>query len=182
MQERRQKNRAVFLDRDGVINRAFIREGKSYPPAELDEVEILPNVASALSRLKLAGFLLIVVTNQPDVATGKTARHVVDQINSHLTNILPIDEFFVCYHSDSDVCDCRKPMPGLLISAAKKHQIDLKSSFMIGDRWRDVEAGEAAGCKTFFLNYGYREKQPDYPDFIVSSVADAAEIILGEFS
>jgi len=174
--------RAVFLDRDGVINRAFVRDGKSYPPSTLEEVEILPNVASALSRLKLAGFLLIVVTNQPDVATGKTAKHEVDQINNHLTKMLPIDVFCVCYHSDSDACSCRKPMPGLLIAAAKKHQIDLKASFMVGDRWRDVEAGGAAGCKTFFLNYGYREKQPDYPDFIVSSLAGAAEIILEEFS
>lgn len=174
--------RAVFLDRDGVINRAFVRDGKAYPPSNLDEVEILPNVALALSRLKLAGFLLIVVTNQPDVATGKTAKYVVDQINNHLAKMLPIDEFWVCYHIDSDACDCRKPMPGLLIAAAKKHQIDLKASFMVGDRWRDVEAGGAAGCKTFFLNYGYREKQPDYPDFIVSSLAGATEIILGEFS
>lgn len=174
--------RAVFLDRDGVINRAFVRDGKSYPPASLDEVEILPQVKSALNNLKNAGYLLIVVTNQPDVATGKTSKLVVDQINRYLTNSLPIDDFRTCYHDDKDGCQCRKPLPGLLFDASIKYQINLNHSFMIGDRWRDIEAGAAAGCKTFFINYGYQEKQPDYPDFIVSSLAEAAEIIIGEFS
>jgi D-glycero-D-manno-heptose 1,7-bisphosphate phosphatase len=174
--------RAVFLDRDGVINRAFVREGRSYPPASLAEVEILPQVKLALNNLKTAGYLLIVITNQPDVATGKTSKLVVDQINSYLANSLPIDEFRTCYHEDKDGCQCRKPLPGSLLDAATKHQIDLKASFMVGDRWRDIEAGAAAGCKTFFINYGYQEKQPDFPDFIVSSLAEVAEIIIGEFS
>lgn len=174
--------RAVFLDRDGVINRAFVREGRSYPPASLDEVEILPKVKLALNDLKTAGYLLIVVTNQPDVATGKTSKLVVDQINNHLGNSLPIDEFRTCYHDDKDDCHCRKPLPGSFLDAAREHQIDLNHSFMVGDRWRDIEAGTAAGCKTFFINYGYQEKQPDFPDFIVSSLAEAAEIIIGEFS
>jgi D-glycero-D-manno-heptose 1,7-bisphosphate phosphatase len=173
--------RAVFLDRDGVINRAIVRNGKSFPPGSLDEVEILPQVKLALNNLKTAGYLLIVVTNQPDVATGKTSQLVVDQINSYLANSLPIDEFRTCYHDDKDRCQCRKPLPGSLLDAAIEHRIDLNHSFMIGDRWKDIEAGAAAGCKTFFINYGYQEKQPDYPDFIVSSLAEAAEIIIGEF-
>lgn len=173
---------AVFLDRDGVLNRAIVQNGKPYPPASLDEVEILPQVKSALIDLSSAGYLLIVVTNQPDVASGKTSKLVVDQINLHLKNSLPIDEFRTCYHEDRDGCECRKPKPGSLFDAAKKHGVDLKKSFMIGDRWRDVEAGQSAGCKTFFINYGYQEKQPDFPDFIVSSLAEAAEIIIGEFS
>ncbi len=170
------------MDRDGVINRAFVREGKSYPPASLEEVEILPQVQWALNNLKTTGYLLIVVTNQPDVATGKTSKLAVDEINSYLANSLPIDEFRTCYHDDKDGCHCRKPLPGALLDAAIAYQIDLKNSFMIGDRWKDIEAGAAAGCKTFFINYGYHEKQPDYPDFIVSSLAEAAEIIIGEFS
>ena len=174
-------SRAVFLDRDGVINRAFVREGKSYPPASLAEVEILPQVELALNNLKTAGYLLIVVTNQPDVATGKTSKLVVEQINHYLGKSLPIDEFRTCYHDDKDRCQCRKPLPGALFDAAIEYHIDLKRSFMIGDRWKDIEAGRAAGCKTFFINYGYQEKQPDYPDFIVASLAEAAEIIIGEF-
>jgi D-glycero-D-manno-heptose 1,7-bisphosphate phosphatase len=174
--------RAVFLDRDGVINRTFVCEGKPYPPACLSEVEILPKVKLALNNLRAAGYLLIVVTNQPDVATGKTPKFVVDQINKFLSDSLPIDDFRTCYHEDKDGCKCRKPLPGLLFEAAKYHQVDLKGSFMIGDRWRDIEAGSVAGCKTFFINYGYQEKQPDFPNFIVSSLAQAAEIIIGEFS
>jgi D-glycero-D-manno-heptose 1,7-bisphosphate phosphatase len=173
---------AVFLDRDGVINRTFVRDGKPYPPACLSEVEILPKVKLALNNLKAAGYLLIVVTNQPDVATGKTPKFVVDQINKFLVDSLPIDEIRTCYHEDKDGCKCRKPFPGLLFDAAKDYQVNLKGSFMIGDRWRDIEAGSAAGCKTFFINYGYQEKQPDFPDFIVSSLAEAAQIIIGEFS
>jgi len=174
--------RAVFLDRDGVINRAFVLDGKSYPPALVSEVEILPHVDFALNNLKKAGYLLIVITNQPDVATGKTARLVVDQINKFLKDSLPIDETYTCYHEDADNCNCRKPKPGSLFDAAQIYNIDLSKSFMIGDRWRDIEAGAAAGCKTFFINYGYQEKQPDFPDFIVSSLAEAAQIIIGEFS
>jgi D-glycero-D-manno-heptose 1,7-bisphosphate phosphatase len=174
--------RAVFLDRDGVINRAFVRDGRSYPPVSLDEVEILPQVELALNNLKEAGYLLIVVTNQPDVASGKVSKLVVDQINNLLVDSLPIDEIRTCFHDDKDRCQCRKPLPGLLISASRERQINLEASFMIGDRWRDIEAGQAAGCKTFFINYGYQEKQPDFPDFIVTSLADAAEIIIGEFS
>ena len=173
---------AVFLDRDGVIIRTFVRDGKPYPPACLSEVEILPKVKLALNNLKAAGYLLIVVTNQPDVATGKTPKFVVDQINKFLGDSLPIDEIRTCYHEDKDGCKCRKPFPGLLFDAAMDHQVNLKGSFMIGDRWRDIEAGSAAGCKTFFINYGYQEKQPDFPDFIVSSLAEAAQIIIGEFN
>jgi len=174
--------RAVFLDRDGVINRAFVRDGRSYPPVSLDEVEILPQVELALNNLKEAGYLLIVVTNQPDVASGKTSKLAVDRINNLLVDSLPIDEIRTCFHEDKDGCQCRKPLPGLLISASRERQISLEASFMIGDRWRDIEAGQAAGCKTFFINYGYQERQPDSPDFIVSSLAEAAEIIIGEFS
>ena len=174
--------RAVFLDRDGVLNRAFVREGKSYPPACLGEVEILPYVELAINNLKAAGYLLIVITNQPDVATGKTPRLVVEQINKFLGEALSIDEFRTCYHEGKDGCNCRKPRPGALLDAARKHQIDLSKSFMVGDRWSDIEAGAAVGCKTFFINYGYQEKQPYHPDFIVSSLAEAAKVIIGEFN
>jgi len=174
--------RAVFLDRDGVINRAIVRDGRPYPPDSLDDVEVLPHVKLALNNLKAAGYFLVVVTNQPDVATGKTPKLVVDQINKYLQDSLPIDDIRTCYHEDSDRCKCRKPSPGLLFDAARDNQVDLKGSFMVGDRWRDIEAGSTAGCKTFFINYGYQERQPDFPDFIVKSLAEAADIIIGEFN
>lgn len=170
--------RAVFLDRDGVINRAIVREGKPYPPAGLEELEILPGVGEALAQLKAAGFVLVVVSNQPDVARGATARETVEIINAKLAESLPVDDFRMCYHDGGNGCDCRKPRPGMLLAAARDHGIDLSASFMVGDRWRDVEAGQRAGCRTLFIDYAYDERQPEVCDYRVKSLADAAKIIL----
>jgi D-glycero-D-manno-heptose 1,7-bisphosphate phosphatase len=177
---RNEMNRAVFLDRDGVINRAVVKNGRPFPPATIKEVELLPEVKHSLGALSDAGYLLIVVTNQPDVARGVTPRHVVEEINRHLGKSLPITEFYTCYHDNDDDCDCRKPKPGALLTAARNHQIDLQNSYMIGDRWRDMEAGDRAGCKTIFVDYGYREKQPDTVSHRVTSTGEAAQIILEE--
>ena len=171
--------RAVFLDRDGVLNRALVRDGKPYPPASVAELEMLPGVGQALAALHEAGFLLIVVTNQPDVARGTTNREDVEAINAALGEALPLDEFRTCFHDSGDDCDCRKPKPGALLAAAAAHNIDLRKSFMVGDRWRDAEAGERAGCTTIFIDYGYQEKQPASVDYSVRSLLDASEIILG---
>ena len=173
--------RAVFLDRDGVINRAIVRDGKPFPPANINQLEVLPGVNEALEKLHAANYLLIVVTNQPDVARGTAKREDIEEMNAHLSSQLPIDQFRTCYHDSSDGCKCRKPLPGSILDAAKEYQIDLSKSFMVGDRWRDIEAGAAAGCKTFFVNYRYSEKIPETPDFIVSSLLEAEKIILGEF-
>lgn len=173
--------RAVFLDRDGVINRAIVRDGMPYPPANLDELEILPGVPEALQKLQDSNYLLIVVTNQPDVARGTAKKEDVERMNAQLRSMLSLDDFKTCYHDSGDGCLCRKPLPGSLIEASKEHHIDLSKSFMVGDRWRDIEAGQAAGCKTFFINYRYNEKQPETPDFIVSSLLEAQQIITGEF-
>ncbi len=169
---------AVFLDRDGVINRPIIRGDRPYPPASLEELEILPGVRDALAALSEAGYWLIVVTNQPDVARGSTPRALVDSINIWLQSELPLDAVMTCFHDEVDLCDCRKPKPGLLLTAAHNFGIDLPASFMVGDRWRDVEAGQQAGCRTFFIDYGYDEKQPESYDFRVGSLLEAAQIIL----
>lgn len=176
------KRRAVFLDRDGVLNRAVVRDGKPYPPANLDELEILPGVADGMKQLKAAGFVLIVVSNQPDVARGKTPRESVEAINAYLAERLPIDRFIMCYHDSGDNCDCRKPRPGMLLTGGREFRVDLSASFMVGDRWRDVEAGVNAGCRTFFIDYGYDEKRPLSSDFRVSSLQEAASIIFSEIN
>jgi len=170
--------RAVFLDRDGVINRAIVRDGKPYPPSNIGESEILPGVAEALKQLHNAGFKLIVITNQPDVARGTQTRAMVEKINAALQSSLPIDEFRVCYHDDADQCACRKPRAGTLLQSAQEFGIDLKASFMIGDRWRDIEAGRSAGCKTIFINSHYAEKDRVEPDHCACHLADATEWIL----
>ena len=158
-----------------------MRDGMPYPPVNLDEFEILPGVSEALKKLHAADYLLIVVTNQPDVARGTVKKVDVELMNSQLLSRLPLDDIKTCYHDGNDSCLCRKPLPGALLEAAKEHNINLLKSFMIGDRWRDIEAGQRAGCKTFFVNYRYTEQQPNVPDFIVSSLLEAQKIITGEF-
>lgn len=169
---------AVFLDRDGVINRAIVRDGEPNPPHALDQVEILPGVAQALRSLKEAGFLTVVVSNQPDVARGAISRERVESINRHLGTALGIDHFQVCYHDDSDRCHCRKPKPGLLQDAAALLGIDLGRSFLVGDRWRDIEAGKAAGCKSIWIDHDYKERRPDDFDFRAASLWDASRWII----
>lgn len=171
--------RAVFLDRDGVINQSVVRNGKPYPPTHLDEVKLVANAVESLKQLKELGFLLIVVTNQPDVRRGTTLKQTVEQIHAVLRSQLPIDDFFVCYHDDEDQCQCRKPLPGLLLEAARKHGINIGQSFLVGDRWRDIEAGAAAGCRTILIDYNYKEqKSKNLPDATVFSLAEAVNWIV----
>ncbi len=166
---------AVFLDRDGVLNRAVVRDGKPYPPASAEETELLPGVEEAVARLKAAGYALIVVTNQPDVGRGLQTRAAVEAIHARLAARLPVDEFRVCYHDDADACECRKPAPGLIRQAPL---YDLARSVIVGDRWRDIEAGRRAGLRASVLvDYGYRERHAD-PDVRVSSLGEAADWIL----
>jgi D-glycero-D-manno-heptose 1,7-bisphosphate phosphatase len=168
----------MFLDRDGVINRAVIRAGIPRPPASLEELELLPGVSDALSALHRGGYALVVVTNQPDVARGSTSRELVDDIHARLRSMLTLDAILTCFHDDAHGCDCRKPKPGLLLQAARELSIDLDSSFMVGDRWRDMEAGRRAGCRTFYVDHGY-ERAPACSDFRVKSLHEAAGVVLG---
>ena len=174
--------RAVFLDRDGVINRALEREAKPYTPRSLAEFEILPEVAAACAKLKQAGFLLVVVTNQPDVGRGTLKKEIVEAIHAEMCRRLPIDSVEVCYHpgQGQSECDCRKPKPGMLLRAARELGIDLAQSWMVGDRWRDVDCGHAAGCRTVFIDRGYAEELRQKPDFSAGNLAQAADIILCE--
>ena len=174
-----QTGRAVFFDRDGVLNRAVVRAGKPYPPASLAELDVVPGASAATRALRDAGFALIVVTNQPDVATGITQRATVDAINNHLQATLGLDAVLTCFHLDTDDCACRKPRPGLLLRMRDEHGIDLTRSFLIGDRWRDIEAGHAAGCTTVFIDHGYDERRPaSPPDYVCHDLGAAVDWIL----
>ena len=170
--------RAVFLDRDGVVNRAILREGKPYPPSALSDLRLLPGVREACRKLREAGFALILITNQPDIARGVTTAQQVADIHARLQRYLQLDDIQVCPHDDSAQCDCRKPKPGLLFEAARKWDIDLAASFVVGDRWRDVEAGQRAGCRPIFVDYGYREQRPHGPYLRVHSLREAANWIV----
>ena len=168
--------KAIFVDRDGVINRAPVCDGRPHAPASLADLEILPGVPAALERLRQAGFALVVTTNQPDIARGITGQETVDAIHAAMMGRLALDEIRVCPHDDADGCACRKPKPGLLLQAP---EYDRARSFMVGDRWRDVEAGRAAGCRaTILVDYAYDEALPNEPDVRVASLAEAADWIL----
>lgn len=171
--------RALFLDRDGVLNRSLVQDGKPFAPTLLADFEFLPGVQEALSLAKSAGFMNIVVTNQPDLSTGKIDSEQFHLIQERCFSELSIDDIKFCPHVQADGCDCRKPLPGMIINAAKEYGIDVSKSYMIGDRWRDIECGQAAGCKTnFFIDYGYSEKMPEPPYTMVRNLGEAIQIIL----
>jgi D-glycero-D-manno-heptose 1,7-bisphosphate phosphatase len=171
--------RAVFLDRDGVINACILRNGKPHPPDEPSQVEILPGVAEGMKLLKERGFLLVVATNQPDVARGTQTLAGVEAINAVLAAALPIDEIRICCHDNADGCQCRKPRPGMILAAAKDFGVDLASSFMVGDRWSDIAAGSAAGCRTILIARPYSEIERCRPTWQAEGLGEAAKMIVG---
>ena len=172
-------DKAVFLDRDGVLVIPEFREGRSFAPVTLEGYRFYPDAPQALSRLKAAGYRLIVVTNQPDVGKGLVSQLVADEMHERLRKALPLDLIKACFHTQLTNCACRKPKPGMLLDAARELGIDLAESYMVGDRASDVEAGEAAGCRTVFIDLGYDERRPAAPTFIARSITEAADCILG---
>jgi len=172
------RTRAVFLDRDGVINHAVVRDGRPYPPATLEEFTIVREARRCLQRLRELGFRLFVVTNQPDVSRGWQSVSVVEGMHDRLREVLPVDDILVCFHDDTANCTCRKPRPGLLLAAQQNHRLELSESFLIGDRWKDIDAGHAAGCKTILIDRQYRERPPRHePDARVTTLRAAVDWI-----
>lgn len=170
--------KAFFLDRDGVINKLIIRAGKAQAPYSLEEFELYPGVAEACQKIKASGYLMIVVTNQPDVARGWVKYESVEIINNKIKELLPIDDIKICLHVNSDQCLCRKPMPGMLLEAAREWEIDLLESYMVGDRYGDISAGVSAGCKTVLVGPGDEQGNYPGPDYQVSSLLEAITLIL----
>jgi D-glycero-D-manno-heptose 1,7-bisphosphate phosphatase len=173
------RKRAVFLDRDGVLNAAILRDGVPHPPSSVSDTDILPDVPESCERLRHLGFLLIVVTNQPDIARGRLGPPALEEIHSYLRTQLPLDSIWVCPHDDGDGCSCRKPAPGLILKAAIHHDVDVARSYMVGDRWRDMDAGRAAGCRTILVrNPLYRERPAEGADVEVESLSEAVDWIV----
>ncbi len=169
--------KAVFLDRDGVLNRSIVIDGMPTSPQSLGETTLYEDVEDACRRLRGAGYMLICVTNQPDIARGKQSLESIAEINTLIDSALRLDDIRVCPHDDGDACLCRKPKPGLITDACRDHCIDLSISFMVGDRWRDIDAGRAAGCATVFLDRGYRERKAD-ADYVCGGLGEAADWII----
>jgi len=169
---------AVFLDRDGVLNKLVWRDGWRVSPRALSEFEVLPEAAACVEALRGAGLLLVVVTNQPDIARGFLAPAELESMHARLQELLPVDAIYVCPHDDPDGCLCRKPKAGLLLRASREMDIDLEASYLVGDNWKDITAGCAAGCKTVFVQGEEGDRTGISADFVVSSVGRAAELIL----
>lgn len=166
---------AIFLDRDGVINKVLLNNGKPFSPRKFEEFEMLPGVENALDSFKNMGFMNIIVTNQPDIALGLMEIQELNKMLALMRETLPVDDIMVCPHADSDYCLCRKPKEGMLIEASEKWGIDLKSAFMVGDTWKDMAAGKNAGCKTILIDMPYNQAVES--DYRVKDLREAVEII-----
>ena len=173
-------HRAVFVDRDGVLNDVVLRDGRPYPPASVEEMSFLPGAIEAVAALRRAGYRVIVATNQPDVAKGIQRREVVEAMHERVRQTFAVNDIKVCYHVDDDGCACRKPKPGMLLEAAREWGLELRRSFMVGDRWRDIGAGRAAGCATILVTWAYVEREAPAPDLVVRSLAEATQFMLGD--
>ena len=173
-----QGRRAVFLDRDGTLIRAPVVDGRPGSIRSVDELELEEGAAESCAALHDAGFLLVMVTNQPEIPRGNVSREAVDAMHERLGELLPLDDMRICPHDDADDCACRKPRPGMLLDAARELDIDLHRSFLVGDRWKDIEAGQRAGCTTVFLDRQYSEPMAVRPDATVRDLGEATAWIL----
>jgi D-glycero-D-manno-heptose 1,7-bisphosphate phosphatase len=173
--------RAVFLDRDGVLVQEIVRaDGQAYAPTELEAFHLIADAAAEVDRLRNAGLVCVVVTNQPEIAGGLLDPEILEEMHRLLQAAISVDGIMTCPHVDADGCECRKPHPGMLRAAAEQWDLDLASSFLVGDRWRDIEAGRAVGCQTVLLERSYSACQT--ADVRVSTLSEAVDWILERFS
>jgi len=175
-----QLNKAVFLDRDGVVNQPIIIDNKPFPPHSLKELVVYDSLSDDLKLLRNNNFLIFIITNQPDVKRGRANHIEIEEINNYLMKSYDFDDIFCCYHDDDDNCDCRKPKPGAILYFAKKYKIDLNKSFLIGDRKKDILSANNAGCLSVFIDFGYSEAKPETQNYTASNLSAAVNIILGK--
>jgi D-glycero-D-manno-heptose 1,7-bisphosphate phosphatase len=167
--------RAVFLDRDGVLNEIVERDGRPGSPRRLDELRLVDDVGTA-ARLHEAGLLVFMITNQPDLARGHVTPQLLERMIEAVRARVPIDDYRVCPHEDADRCSCRKPLPGMILDLAQQWQVEPRQSFMVGDMWRDVEAARAAGCTSILLERDYNSDAR--PDLRATTLTEAVDMIL----
>jgi D-glycero-D-manno-heptose 1,7-bisphosphate phosphatase len=153
-----------------------------HPPSHVEAFELYDDVPDGCARLKAASFLLVVITNQPDVGRGIQSREAVEAMNLKMQSALPLlDRIEICYHAGErygQPCTCRKPRPGMIHRVVAELNIDPKKSYVIGDRWRDVDCAHAAGCRAIFIQRGYKEILREAPDFTVPNFNDAVSAVL----
>tara|TARA_B100001093_G_scaffold519622_1_gene609504 strand:+ start:4317 stop:4865 length:549 start_codon:yes stop_codon:yes gene_type:complete len=175
---RQKLKKAIFFDRDGIINKVILKKNKPHPPSKISEFELVDGIKNLLEFTKQNGFLNIIVTNQPDAQRGSIKKSDIEEINNFILKSLPIDKIYVCWDAHDNMSNLRKPLPGMLLQAKEDFFIDLKLSYMIGDRWKDINAGFSVGCKTIFMNYNYDEKLRNKPDFIIDDLKTIKSIVI----
>ena len=173
-------NKAIFLDRDGVISKTFLINGKSFAPRKFKDFKIFSSSVKSIKRLKLAGYMVFVVTNQPDVGKKLISKNTLQKMHNKIIKEIKVDKIYSCIHTQNTGCYCRKPKPGMILKAAKKYNIDLKQSFMIGDRASDIKAGLKAKCRSIFLDKKYKEQKPKTQEATFSNLTEATKYILKE--
>jgi len=167
----------VFLDRDGVVNKIILKERRPYSPRKLDQLEILDGVRDAVKILQKLGFKVVVITNQPEISRGLITENLVMEMHNKISEETGIKNFYFCRHDDFHDCGCRKPKTGMLLRAAVELDLDFNQSYLVGDRWKDIQAGQKVGCKCYFIDNNYDEPMPISPFHTVKSLYEAAILI-----
>lgn len=170
-------SKAIFLDRDGVINKVIIREGRPFSPRSMDEFQIIQGVSEAIALLQKEGLLVVLITNQPDLANGLISNSLISEMHEKIRSETGIIHFYFCGHNDLQNCECRKPKVGMLLQASRDLGINLDSSYLVGDRWKDIKAGQKVGCKCYFIDNNYNEPRPSPPFYAVKSLYEAAVLV-----
>ena len=174
---KKEKNKAVFLDRDGVINHIVYHKEVNKPssPWNIQEFKLIEHIEKPLKDLKNMGFLLFIISNQPDIPRGNIKKGTTEEINKIIYKKYPIKEIMVCSHDDKDNCNCRKPKPGMIFELSGKYNVDLEKSFLIGDSWKDMEAGENAGIKSILIEWDYNKEVK--AEYRVGNLKSAVKLI-----
>ena len=169
--------KCVFLDRDGVLNYTKVENGKPFAPTSFADFKLYENINGPLESLKKMNFLLFVVTNQPDVGNQKVARGEVEAMHDYLLARTPVDAVFACFHSQDEDCSCRKPEPGMLYAAAFQYFVMPSLSYIVGDRYSDIVAGNKFGCQSILIDRSYKECRLATPWRKVGSLLEAVKEI-----
>ena len=167
---------AVFLDRDGVLVREIVVDGVALAPLRIEDFFIVDEAAPQVERLRRAGFQCVVFTNQPEIARGLLPPGTLEEMHRRLSQVTAVDDILVCPHVDPDACTCRKPRPGMLLEAAERAGIDLRQSFVVGDRWRDIDAGRTVGCYSILIDRPYSNCAT--ADASVADLTSAVDLVL----
>ncbi len=168
--------KAIFWDRDGVINEVTVVNNKTFCPRKFIDFKLTPGISNHFQKTKELEFKNIIVTNQPDIARGSMTMEALNEMHGLLEKELLVDEINYCPH-DNGQCDCRKPQPGLITKSAQKNNIDLSRSYIIGDAKNDMLAGRAAGCKTILLQRDYNDDAVEFADYIVTNINEMFNFI-----